>query len=473
MSQQITLPLDNLVVERSENGYVERLLSVLSDDLDFKSKYEEHLSHKLHSFPAKFPPALPQKFIAELTEEGETVLDPMMGSGTTILESYLSGRQAVGFDIDPLALMLTRVKVSPLDKSVLHSLGLEVLDQANKSITGKRTWLQDQFEKRFDSKTKEFIDYWFYTDTQLELMALLVAIESIRVEGYRDFLYLVFSSIIITKSGGVSLALDLAHTRPHRAKIVVSKTGEVLLGKDVPGDTPNIKVLTKTLRSPLEEFNKKFQQNLRGVIESLRGDVPPRLIYGNAQALSLADESVDLVVTSPPYASNAIDYMRAHKFSLVWLGHTIDSLMQKRKTYIGSEGATDKSVDLPDSVSEVIAQVSSKKASAGRSLHRYYSEMSFALKEMYRVLRPGKSAIVVVGNSILAGQDARVQYCLANIGKSLGFEVPKIGVRQLDRNKRMLPAGNNINKQSQIQQRMHEEYLIGLYKPEAYDASGL
>jgi DNA modification methylase len=464
---QIALPLNNLDAERTEFSYVEKLLFVLSDDLDFKKEYEEHLSHKLHSFPAKFPPALPQKFISELTEKDDIVLDPMMGSGTTILEAYLAGRQSIGFDIDPLALLLVRVKVRALDKSSLYATGIEVLNRATESITKNPSRLQREIEKRFDLKTKEFIDYWFIRETQLELMALLKEIETIQNTDYREFLYLVFSSVIITKSGGVSVALDLAHTRPHRAKIVLSKTGEVLLGKDVSKDSiPNIKILTKTLRSPLEEFNKRFRQNLRGVIESPDDSIPPKLFPGDAQALKLINNSVDLIVTSPPYASNAIDYMRAHKFSLVWLGHSIESLMHKRNTYIGSEGATDKVVELPDSVSAVINRVSNEKASKGRSLHRYYSEMFLALQEMYRVLKPGKAAIVVVGNSILAGQDAKIQYCLADIGKALGFEVPKIGVRQLDRNKRMLPAGNNINKLSQIQQRMHEEYVIGFYKPD-------
>ena len=52
--------------------------------------------------------------------------------------------------------------------------------------------------------------------------------------------------------------------------------------------------------------------------------------------LPLADGSVDLIVTSPPYA-NAIDYMRAHKFSLVWLGQPIANLSHLRGKYIGAE----------------------------------------------------------------------------------------------------------------------------------------
>lgn len=55
---------------------------------------------------------------------------------------------------------------------------------------------------------------------------------------------------------------------------------------------------------------------------------------------------------------------------------------------------------------------------------------------------------------------------MAEIGREAGFEVPKIGVRYLDRNRRMMPVGAKLDPDSQIQQRMHEEYVIGFYKPQ-------
>ncbi len=65
-----------------------KLIKSLSGDLNFQDAAKDiHASHKAHSFPAKFPPQLPRKFILELTNPGDTVLDPMMGSGTTLLEA--------------------------------------------------------------------------------------------------------------------------------------------------------------------------------------------------------------------------------------------------------------------------------------------------------------------------------------------------------------------------------------------------
>src|SRR5208337_4411392 len=73
--------------------------------------------------------------------------------------------------------------------------------------------------ERFSPASLDFINYWFGKQSQRELMALLLAIEREHLaQPLIDFLKVVFSSIIITKSGGVSLAYDLAHTRPHLLK---------------------------------------------------------------------------------------------------------------------------------------------------------------------------------------------------------------------------------------------------------------
>ena len=148
------------------------------------------------------------------------------------------------------------------------------------------------------------------------------------------------------------------------------------------------------------------------------------------------------------------------------MGHSIQQLSQDRKQYIGGESATATAFEeLPSQVDGIAKEVERANKKKGKALFRYYSEMTRMLREMFRVLKPGKAAVVVVGNSILSGKDTQIQTCLAEIGKTLGFQVPKIGVRQLDRNKRMMPVGMHIDSTSTIQQRMHEEYIIGFYKP--------
>lgn len=447
--------------------YRDRLLSLLRQDLNFHGQQSSYASHNFHAFPAKFPPQLPRRCIEALTVPGEVVLDPMMGSGTTILEAFLNGRRGIGTDIDPLALLITQVKVTPLEYQRVYAVGHEIVLQASRLVQKEAEALRTFMQGRWDAKTREFIDYWFAPVTQVELAALLKLIVEVAEPKLRAFFLLAFSAIIITKSGGVSLALDLAHTRPHRAKVVFDKQGEALpLPEPSAESSSRAQLLTKTLRSALGEFEARFRQNMKSLPESCPHRLTPLLCVGKAQHLPLDSETVDLIVTSPPYAANAIDYMRAHKFSLVWLGYPIDQLSSRRKEYIGSEDTAGISLEpLPDHTAGVVAQVTAKDQKRGRVLHRYYSEMTISLREMYRVLKPGKAAIVVVGNSTLRGIDTEIPICLAEIGQSSGFEVPAIGVRQLDRNRRLMPAGAKIDRNSQIQQRMHEEYVIGFYKP--------
>ena len=83
---------------------------------------------------------------------------------------------------------------------------------------------------------------------------------------------------------------------------------------------------------------------------------------------------------------------------------------------------------------------------------------------MCRVLKPGKAAIVVVGTSTMRGMDTYTQDCLADIGETIGFEVVDVAMRRLDRDRRMMPARHSRRPSSQIEERMHEEYVIGFYK---------
>lgn len=443
-------------------GEVEYLRNLLKEDFDFHGQTNNSGSHNFHSFPAKFPPQLPRKFINELTETGEIVLDPMVGSGTTTVEAFLLNRKSYGFDIDPLAITLAKVKTTQFDKHILLNSMKYIIRNSISRVSKSKDDLKSEISSFLGEETSEFVDNWFYKTTQGELFALSQEILRIDDENLRDFFKIAFSGIIITKTGGVSLALDLGHTRPHLAKKVVDKYGKVLIGN--PGVSYPAHS-TKILRLVFTEFEKKCLQNINGILSDKEYDCPPEIRFGDAQNLPIENNSIDLIVTSPPYASNAIDYMRAHKFSLVWFGYPIGQLGEKRKEYIGGEGVSNFAFeDLPAHSRSVIDKVSLIDHKKSLVLHRYYSEMTRVLREMYRVLKPGKSAIVVVGNSTIKGIDASIPYCLSEIGKKVGFASPSIAVRELDRNKRMLPVGKKINPDSQIQNRMHEEYIIGFIK---------
>jgi DNA modification methylase len=416
-----------------------KLEAITRGDLGFHGADTGYATHNFHAFPAKFPPQLPRAFIRALTEPGDLVLDPMAGSGTTLVEAYLAGRRTLGVDIDPLALLLCRVKTRAHDAAALRETGAAICARARALLAkGEALDIRD----RFDAETADFIDFWFAPRTQRELLALLLAIEHEAAPGQRDFFYLVFSSIIITKTGGVSMARDLAHTRPHR-------------------------VNEKRPRRAVDVFGARLKHNLKRLADLTPPRVPVRVLRGDARALPLEAGQVDLIVTSPPYAANAIDYMRAHKFSLVWLGYPMNDLVAMRSQYLGGDRVRGAVYGpLPQGCRAIVDRVKAADSHKGRVFHRYLTEMAQALHEMHRVLRPGGAAVIVVGTSTLRGVNVETHNCLAEIAQdAAGFDLVDVAERRMDRDRRMMPARFGHKRSSQIEQRMHREYVLALYKP--------
>jgi DNA modification methylase len=418
-------------------GIRDRLNTLLNNDLSFREG-KRNLIHSLHAFAAKFPPQLPRYFIEGLTAPGDTVLDPMVGSGVTIVEAWLLGRNAIGVDLDPLARLISKVRTREYDSEVVIEAGKEVLNRAKRII--QLTYFPQAMLEQYDTATRNFVNYWFPESIQIELAALILAIRDEPEEYLRELFQLIFSSTIVTKSGGVTLARDLAHSRPHR-------------------------VADKTTKNAFTMFSSQLNRAIKAIKEiELLPKGCAEVISGDCRSLPLPSESVDLIVTSPPYA-NAIDYMRAHKFSLVWFGEDIKALSTLRSQYIGSEKwGNGYSVELPIDVEQTIDILEQRDPSKTRILKKYYYDMGLALKEMYRVLKPEHVAIMVVGPSTMRGLRIETHNHLASIASKSGFEVVNNVRRTLDRNRRMMPVGLTHNNNSIIEQRIHEEFVIGLVK---------
>ena len=425
-----------------------QVADLLAADLAFQAPAREaHPLHALHPFAARFPHGLAGHFINALTLPGDTVLDPMCGSGITLLEGWQAGRSVIGVDLDPLARRQSIARTAALDPQAIRAAGYDALRRAADLYAGIASPADPMAAVRdaMDDATRDFLDYWFFPDTQRELSALVLAIRAEPDDGLRNLLEVVFSSTIVTKSGGVSRARDLAHTRPHR-------------------------VADKTPRRPIRLFATLLDRAVDAYAAIDASTVgASRIIASDARDLPLPDASVDLIVTSPPYA-NALDYMRAHKFSLAWLGDPIPSLTGLRAKYIGSESGRAEqtgAADLPPSVESVVEQLAAKDAAKSRVLRRYFADMSAAIGEMARVLRPGAAAIIVVGPSTMRGVLVPTHSCLADLASQAGLDVVNVAARNLDRDRRMMPArnGNQAATAAGIERRMHTEYIIGAVKP--------
>ena len=411
----------------------------LGKDLSFKGQGTSHASHNTHAFAAKFPPQLPRAFIEELTEPGERVLDPMAGSGTALVEAALTGRVGIGVDIDPLAVWISQAKTTPFETETILALADSIADYARLVLAERGPGYAQEVLSSFSEATRSFVEYWFQPSTIAELGALRRAIAQLTQPPHRRPFEVLFSSIIVTKSGGVSLARDLAHSRPH-------------------------KVEGKRIRSAIDAFVERAQRfgKVLNEIRTVQGQT--YVIRGDARRLPLPSEAVDLIVTSPPYA-NAIDYVRAHKFSLVWLGYDIPSLTDLRRRYIGAELRPEVNQQLRSETGRQILQdIRERDQRRAEFISRYFQEMTDTLSEMHRVLRSGRAAVVVVGSSTVRNVVVPTALILAEIGERLGFRLVGVKEREIDRDRRLMPISHRSNETG-IEARMHREHVIAFLKP--------
>jgi len=417
----------------------------LDYDMSFR-EYAGPLIHRIHGFAAKFPPQLPRHFIEALTEPGETVLDPMVGSGTVLVEAMLLGRRSVGVDIDPLAILLSKVKTSLCDSSAVIKCAKRIAGEASVALMEKvpsREASIDEYLANYDADVKRFFSYWFPLKSIAELSLLVTGIGKLESEAVRDALKVALSSTIIAKSAGVSLGTDITHSRPHK----------------VPG---------KKIRPAMPLFEKaalRTADALKEVEKSLEGQpyFPPLVLKGDAKALPVKSESVKLVVTSPPYAT-AVDYMRAHKFSLLWLGHKLQYLSWLRGRYIGSEKTGSILETRSKTADEALKKLATRSLSKAQTIARYFNEMHSAIQEIYRGLEPRGCAVIVVGPSVVKGVRVLTHKALIETGLHNGFRLLGIKEREIARDCRQLPVSNNSNREG-VEARIHEEYVVVFRKP--------
>jgi DNA modification methylase len=99
----------------------------------FSVKESHEFTHGLHIYPAKIVPQIARELIAKCSNPLDVVLDPFCGSGTVLVESLVANRHSIGIDINTLALLLAKVKTTPLHREKVLETMNTIVDNAKAS----------------------------------------------------------------------------------------------------------------------------------------------------------------------------------------------------------------------------------------------------------------------------------------------------------------------------------------------------
>ena len=415
-------------------------------DLDFAGHDTLYATHGLHAYAAKCPPQLAKFAILHYSQPGQLVLDPMAGSGTTLVEARLLGRSAIGFDLDPLACLIARVKSSDLDAQ-------DIDDHAQAVITQVNCDLEELRSERVSAAVRERStppdfprrDYWFSPQVSKALALLSFHIgKSTMPEKVRDFLWVAFSSVILSKVS-VANARDIIHSRHHHFE------------HSVPPDVVSrFQTRVKIMRKQIANFQGLCSQVPASTVEIHQGD---------ARQLTLPNDSIDLVVTSPPYAT-ALDYSRAHFLAVAWMQPVFNLSMEQYMAlapgYIGSErGHVDRIFKLDaqleplPTAQSALGSLKERDLRQAHLIQRYFKDMYAALGEMSRVLRPNGHVFIVVCPSHVRQVQIPTHTVFTEMGQALGLRSVAEYQRTINGNRRVLPYMREA-----FGDRMSTEYVL-------------
>ena len=353
------------------------------------------LTHGMHRFPAKYIPPVPGWVMDQFAETDDVVLDPFCGSGTTLVEGLLRCSKTIGIDCDPLACMISRAKTDKVNPARIQKLGCDI----------RGVWRHPAKQLVPPMPDLTNFEHWFSKDAWGHLQSLLAAITALDASPEEsNFLLSVFSSILRR----VSNADDQTQ------KTYVSGTL-----KKIP---PRVEGL----------FYKALEKALAGLEELARlrsSSAEAITIQGDATDIQLPAQSVDLIVTSPPYL-DSVDYMYNFMLEYFWLGPILG--VQDRHTFNqmrrGVIGAKNPDGSVTPALPQCLHDLISEKEIAPRRFAAtcaYCTNMSRHFRSAAKALKPGGYYFLVIGNSRTSKGVLPMHDALIRLAADAGFVFEK------------------------------------------------
>lgn len=403
-----------LIVEfKKEFKKNQKPIEVSFKDIVKDIKANERFTHQIHSYPAKLLLHIPYFFLNNLyfSKKGDIVVDPFNGSGTVALESILADRIFYGADANPLANLISNVKVS--------SFNIEELKNTAEKIVTKAKFRED-----FYTPEVRNLHFWFPKNTIDSLSRIYATINEISDKKLKDFFLLSFSNIIKKVSycdTRISVPVKLNPERYSDEKYKNKITEKIKSINEV-------NVFDKFFTSCLD--NIKRSEELQSTNSELSNF---KYLSTDARKLEISKDTpmpenyAQLIITSPPYAG-AQKYIRASSLNLGWTKlASLDELNKLERVNIGREIHKKSDWIIKKTGIQqadiVIEEVNKNNPERAYIAYKYIEEMKTSIDEMYRILKNDGYLILIIGNNKITGQEFNTQEYLGEYAINKGMKL--------------------------------------------------
>lgn len=401
----------------------------------FRTADTKEYTHCYHIYPAMMIPQVARKLLEDYAPEGQLslVLDPYAGSGTTLVESSIKGIRSVGIDLNPLARFMSMVKNT--------HFSLEDIGRALSVITAELMVYNAAEVKDTDFSRISNYTFWYTEDSLYKLSYLNQIILDLKPEIQQFFLLCLSETV-----------REVSFTRNGEFKRYK------MSAKQLEKFNPDVFLI----------FERKVQRNTKG-LESFNatGTVDLASVYdfntsNGIPSEILPEESVDMVITSPPYGDShtTVAYGQFSRWANEWF--SFENAKSLDRILMG--GTLSKEVKF--STKSIKEELEAIKIADEK---RYYEVISFlndywySIQNVAKVIRKGGRACYVVGNRRVKAVQINLDYFTAEMFEKCGFRHEITIVREIP-NKRMPSKNSPTNKAGEKVETMSNEYIVILTK---------
>ena len=324
-----------------------------------------YATHGIFRYFGKFPPPIATYMISQYTKEKDFVIDPMCGSGTTALEAGILKRRCAVNDVNPLSVLISKVKTTKIDKSLLEEK-LEYLKANYRPMSLE--------EYAFVPVALKDPDHWFLKETSDSLRGIKYLIEQETNTNLKNFLKVIFAATI------------------RRVSRATTQQGRLFLD------------VATALEDAFPTFEKRYEIGMKGLAELPEiSDIE----YYNVDLKDLSaidyEGKAKLVILHPPYF-NSYKYSSVNSLEMGWLGYDRNQCNKKE-------------------VKEFF------KVGKPENYERYVKDMSLALNNALNMLVPGGVLGLMIGDTIMKGEYIQVTRSLMDKLDSDKYEISKVVMR--------------------------------------------
>lgn len=394
-----------------------------NESYDFLGQSYADCYPNLHRYPATMLPQIGINILKELGFSKGSMLDPYCGSGSSFAAGLECGfTDMYGFDLNPLAIRITKAKFTPLD--------LKQLEQLTEQL---RQNIQEALQIGLKLPKPDFpnIDYWFSPQVLNNLAIINACLANIADEHLRNFCQVPFSETLRAVS----------YTRNNEFKLYRMKPADIL------AFNPNVVGL---FFSKLNQTIKLYEQYYLPKLKNIQ-------VQGNFESFSPPHHHYDVVLTSPPYGDSktTVAYGQFSLFANEWLGFSqarqLDNrLMGGRKSgTLYTEGI----------IGETIRHIQRVDERRALEVSAFYADLATSIHQIAPYIRPGGYAIYVVGNRRVKNVQLPTDQFIAEQFEGVGFQ-HRLTYERLLSNKTMPSQNSPTNQKGKKVNTMLYEYII-------------